>query len=272
MSETDTVRGEATTDVALEPLFYPANTLTRDAPIRWLRLGLNDLRQAPRLSLGYGAVVVGFLYLMTGLAWDAGNTLALFTLSIGSVLIGPVLAFGLYSISRQIEQGQTPRFGYCIRESQNHLRNELLFALVLLIILLVWARAASMVHIFFPLSEEQTWQAWLQFLAVGSAIGSVFAAIVFTASAFSLPMMLDRSTDAITGALTSVNAVLRNKGVMLIWAGLILGLMAVGVATALVGLVFILPLIGHATWHAYRETIQPAQSPAAAASTELGSV
>ena len=198
-------------------------------------------------------------WLLTGLALSGGNTLALFTLVTGLILIGPVLAFGLYSISRQLEMGLKPRLGFCIRESRTHMRNELLFALVLLVILLVWARAASMVHVFFPISEDLGTLGWLEFLAVGSAVGSIFAGIVFTAAAFSLPMMLDRGTDAITASLTSVNAVLNNKAAMLVWAALIFGLVLIGVFTAYLGLAVVLPLIGHATWHGYKETIKPAE-------------
>ena len=69
-------------------------------------------------------------------------------------------------------------------------------------------------------------------------------------------MMLDRGTDAITSALTSINGVIKNRGVMLLWAALIAGLVLVGFATAYIGLAVVLPLIGHATWHAYRETVQ----------------
>ena len=240
----------------VEPLFYPANKLGFDAPVRWLTLGWGDFRRAWRQSLAYGVGLVLLGYLVTALAWGEGNTIALFTLAVAFILAGPVLAFGLYSISRQLTNGREPRLGVCWRESRNHLRNELLFALVMLVVLLVWARAASMVHIFFPVGEELGVVGWLQFLAVGSAIGSVFAAVVFSASVVSLPMMLDRGTDAITSALTSVNAVVNNKGVMLFWAALIVGLVIVGFATAYLGLAIVLPVIGHATWHAYRETVR----------------
>jgi uncharacterized membrane protein len=255
MAEPGVIRPEGS-DEHIEPLFYPANRLELGAPLRWLALGFQDMRAAPGPSLAYGSVLVLVGWLLTWLALTDGNTLALFTLVTGLILIGPVLAFGLYSISRQLELGLKPRLGFCLRESKTHLRNELLFALVLLVILLVWARAASMVHVFFPISEDLGVVGWLQFLAVGSAVGAIFAGIVFTAAAFSLPMMLDRGTDAITSALTSVNAVLRNKGVMLVWAALIFALILLGVMTAYAGLAVVLPLIGHATWHGYKETIQ----------------
>lgn len=239
----------------LPPLFYPSKQLPLNAAFGWLYLGWNDFKRAPLVSLIYGFALVLFGYLLTALAWGDGNTTLLFTLVTGFILIGPVLAFGLYSISRQLELGLKPRLGYCIKESKSQLRNELLFALLLLVVLLIWARAASMVHVFFPLDGDIGWLDWAQFLAIGSAVGSIFATVVFTISAFSLPMMLDRNEDAITSALTSVAAVLKNKGTMLIWGLVVLGLTILGLATAYIGLAVVFPILGHATWHAYRETI-----------------
>ena len=248
-------------DEHIEPLLYPSNKLTFDAPFRWLRLGWQDFMRATAQSLAYGVGLALFGYLVTWLAWGDGNTLALFSLAVAFILAGPVLAFGLYSISRQLEQGRKPRLGMCLVESRNHLRNELLFALVMLIVLLVWARAASMVHVFFPISDDLGVMDWVQFLAVGSAVGSIFATIVFSASVVALPMMLDRGTDAVTSALTSVGAVINNKGVMLLWAALIVVLMLIGIMTAYLGFTLILPLVGHASWHAYRETVQNDSAP-----------
>lgn len=255
MSEPGVVRPEGAEE-HIEPLFYPANQLGFDAPLRWLRLGWHDLVRARNASLTYGIGLVLFGYLVTWLAWGDGNTLALFTLAVAFILAGPVLAFGLYSVSRQLELGREPRLGVCWMESRNHMRNELLFALVMLVVLLVWARAASMVHVFFPVGEDLDVLGWLQFLAVGSAVGSIFAMVVFSSSVVALPMMLDRNTDAITSALTSINAFLNNRGVMLLWAAIIVGLTLLGFATAYLGFALILPLIGHASWHAYRETVQ----------------
>ena len=258
MAQTDATPPERPAEEEhIEPMFYPANTLDLRAPARWLAKGWGDMKRAPRQSLTYGIFFVLFGYLMTWLAWGDGNTVALFTLTTGFILSGPAVAFGVYSISSQLEKGLTPRIGYCLQDSRDHLRNELLFALVLLVILLVWARAASMVHVFFPISEDIGFWGWVEFLAVGSAVGSIFAGAVFVASAFSLPMMLDRGTDAITSTLTSVNAVLQNKAVMVVWGAIIVAILAVGFATAYLGLAIGLPLIGHATWHAYREAIAP---------------
>ncbi|MCB1784983.1 MAG: DUF2189 domain-containing protein [Chromatiaceae bacterium] len=255
MAEPGVVRPDGA-DPQIEPLFYPSNRLDFSAPLRWLRLGWHDLNRARAQSLTYGTGLAVFAFVVAALVWSGGNVVALFSLGMAFILAGPVLAFGLYSISRQLELGREPRLGVCWSESRNHLRNELLFALVMLVVLLVWARAASMVHVFFPIGEDLGVVGWLEFLAVGSAVGSIFAAIVFSSSVVALPMMLDRGTDAITSALTSIGAVLNNKGVMLLWALMILALVLVGFATAFIGLVVVLPLIGHASWHAYRETVK----------------
>jgi uncharacterized membrane protein len=179
----------------------------------------------------------------------------------GFLLIGPVLAIGLYSFSCQIEQGRKPVFGYCMREGHVHFKDMLIFSFILLIVFLLWARAATAVHIFFPENAEYSIIDLATFLVIGTAIGAVFSIIVFTASAFALPMLMDRKTDAVTAVVTSVNAVLRNKKTMLIWAIMIVSFVAVGFLTFYVGFIVILPLIGHATWHAYRDTIDASEWP-----------
>lgn len=244
------------------PLVAPARTLDLTAPPAWLRLGWRDLRRAPRLSLGYGLTVVALSWLILLLTWRYG-TLALYLgLASGFIFLGPLLAMGMYSVSCQLEQGLRPRLGRCLREGRRHLANEMIFAVVLLVVFLVWARAASMVHVFFPVHAEPRWGEVALFLGVGSAVGAVFAALVFTFSAFSLPMMMDRKVDAVTAVITSVNAVLRNKGPMALWAAIIVGSVLIGFATALLGFALTIPLIGHATWHAYRQSIDAAAWPA----------
>ncbi len=255
MSDSE-IRGESEEAEAPLPLVAPANDLPLGAPIGWLRLGWADLRKAPLASLSYGVGLVVFSYLITYLVLSTGNHVMLFSLLTGFVLVGPVLAFSLYDISCQISKGKTPTLGHCALQSRKHLGNELLFAVVLILILLVWARAASMIHVFFPTDGNPTLGQFAAFLGVGSAVGALFAGFVFAVSAFSLPMMMDRKVDVVTAMITSVNAVLRNKGAMAVWATLIVGLTLLGFATAFVGLAVLMPLIGHATWHGYRETIR----------------
>jgi uncharacterized membrane protein len=99
------------------------------------------------------------------------------------------------------------------------------------------------------------------YLSVGSAIGAIFAVLTFSISAFSLPMIMHRRVDAVTAVITSINAVLRNKVPLMIWLAFIVAGLVIGVATAFIGLAVILPVIGHAVWHGYLETIDASEFP-----------
>jgi uncharacterized membrane protein len=235
------------------PFVAPCNKLTAGAPLRWIKLGWKDIRRAPKPSLLYGLALMLICYTVAILAYVLGSFIIMVALMSGFMFIGPVLAIGLYSISCQIQNGLNPVLGYCLREGKRHLGNEIMFAAILLVVFLLWARAASTVHIFFPEEAHPNWKDLALFLGVGTAVGALFSAVIFCASAFSLPMFMDRKVDVVTAMITSINAVLRNKGPMLIWATII-GLMCVlGFFT---GTLFVLlPIIGHATWHAYQETI-----------------
>lgn len=237
------------------PFVAPCRTLELDAPLRWLRLGWQDLKRAPRQSLSYGLVMMALSMAIAALTWRFGAIALYVGLASGFVFIGPVLAVGVYSISRQLAKGREPVLGYCLREGGHHIRELLVLGIALLVVLLVWARAAATVHVFFPAESNPELSQLLLFLGIGSAVGAIFAAIVFSATAFSLPMIMDRKVDAVTAAVTSINAVLRNKKPMLLWASMIGLSVLLGFATGLLGFAVLLPLVGHATWHAYEETI-----------------
>jgi uncharacterized membrane protein len=256
-------------DPAARPFVAPCRSLDPTAPLRWLRLGWADITAAPALSLGHGAVVAVLSLVISAIALRAGSYWALLVLLSGFVFVAPVLALGLYAISRQLAAGVEPTLAGCLAQQRRSLGNAMVFALALLVVFLVWARAGSMVHVFFPADEDRDHLQLLTFLAVGSAVGSIFALVSFAVSALSLPMLCDRDVDAVTAVVSSVNAVLRNKGPMAVWIALIVALVTLGFATAMLGLVVVIPLLGHATFHAYRETLDatgwplnPAQAPA----------
>lgn len=243
------------------PFVAPCRTLDMAAPLRWLRLGWDDMKRAPHLSLTYGLALMALSVAIAGLTWKFGTMALYIGMATGFIFVGPVLAVGLYSISRQLGKGLNPVMGYCLREGKYHVKELLVLGIILMVVLLVWARAAAMVHVFFPSEGTPDLKQMLPFLGIGSVVGSVFAAIVFSASAFSLPMILDRKVDAITASVTSINAVLRNKKPMILWGSLIALSVVLGFATAFVGFIVLLPLIGHATWHGYQETIDAAAWP-----------
>jgi len=240
-------------DPSSMPFAAPCKTLDMHAPFRWLGKGWQDIRIAPKQSLLYGALMMVLGYALAYMAYQMGNFIIMVALLSGSMFLGPVLAIGLYSISCQIQNGIQPVLGYCLREGRRHLGNEMVFAAILLVVFLLWMRATSTVHIFFPAEANPDWSDLALFLGIGTLVGAVFSAVIFCTSAFSLPMFMERKVDVVTAVVTSINAVLRNKAVMMLWASLIVLLSLLGFVT---GTLFVLlPLIGHATWHAYQETI-----------------
>jgi uncharacterized membrane protein len=259
---------QAVEDASALPFVAPCRTLDPKAPLRWVHRGWRDMWAAPRQSLTYGAIVVALSLALSLVAVEAGGYWELLSLVSGFILISPVLAVGTYVISIHLERGQKPSLRRCLREEQRAFGNLMVFALMLMVVFLVWARAGSAVHVFFPMSEPPAWSDYLTFFGIGSAIGSIFAAVVFSAAAFSLPMLVDRKVDTVTAVVTSVNAVLRNKPAMVVWAACIVLAVAPGFALLFMGrergaalawimlaLGITLPLIGHATWHGYRDTV-----------------
>jgi uncharacterized membrane protein len=245
------------------PFVAPCRRLRPGAPLRWLRLGLGDLRAAPAASLAYGVGIVAISLVVTGIGWRYGSGWMVIVLLSSFIFVAPVLAIGLYAISAQLARGERASLRRCLLEERAHLGDTAVYSLILMVICLVWVRAGSGVQIFYPDSGEPSPAELLVFFSIGSAVGSVFALVAFAASAFSLPMLLDRRTDSVTAVVTSVNAVLRNKRAMVVWIAIIVAAVAIGFATALLGLAVTMPVIGHATWHAYRETIDASAWPPA---------
>ena len=238
------------------PFVAPCRELSPWAPFRWLRLGISDLVQAPQHSMAYGLTVALLIGIVSLLAWFKGGQWIMYAMLGGFVFLAPLTCIGLYAISAQLERGQRPLMIRSARAAwQRHFGNEMIFTLALLVIFLVWARAAIMVSVFFPTEGTPSFQDWFFYLGFGSAVGAVFAAVTFSASAFSLPMIMHRDVDSITAIVTSVNAVLRNKRAMIVWLTIIVVSLLLGVVTAFVGLVVIVPVIGYAAWHGYLETI-----------------
>lgn len=249
------------TEEKLLPFCAKVNIVPINAPVKWVYQGAEDMRKAPAVSLAYGLALTILSILLTYLAWTFGALGLYLGMATGFLLIGPVLAIGLYSFSCQIERGKKPVFGYCMRQSRSRIKDMLIFSFILLIVFLLWARAATVVHIFFPENADYSIMDLAMFLGIGTVIGAFFSTIVFTTSAFALPMLMDRKTDAITAVVTSINAVLRNKKTMLVWAIMIVSFVITGFVTFFIGFIVFLPLIGHATWHAYRDTIDASEWP-----------
>lgn len=239
----------------------PCRDLTPGAPLRWLRAGWQDYRRAPGLSVFYGVAIMSVSIAVAALAWWLGRFALLSVLLSGFVFVAPLLAVGLYSVSRDLERGRAPALRHSFTLVSRVVGQAGVFALLLLVILLVWSRAGMMLYALIPLEAGDRW-ALVELLGIGSAVGAVFAALTFASAAFSLPMIADREVDMVSACVSSINAVLRNRLMALVWAALIVALTLVGFATAFLGLVVIMPWLAYSAWHGYREVIDGSAWPA----------
>jgi uncharacterized membrane protein len=234
-----------------------------DRPWLWLAAGWRDFMRAPVVSLSYGAAfsIAGYI-LIYGL-YATGMLYLILPVAAGFTLVGPVAAVGLYDVSRRLEGGKPITLGRALRAFVPCCGSVAAMGLVLMLFLLAWIRIAMLIFaLFFGDSEFQGvdfiqtvfFQPHsLPFVAIGTLVGAVLAAVVFTISAISLPMLLDRDVGVPVAVAASFQAVNKNPQAMALWAALIAGFTAFGLATLFVGLVVCLPLVGHASWHAYRD-------------------
>lgn len=236
-----------------------------DRPWAWLAAGWRDLVAAPDVGLAYGAVFAGFGLAITAGAWAAGVIYLTLPLAAGFILIGPILAVGLYDVSRRLSLGESPSTVQAVAAWRSNPTQIALMGMVLLVVFLFWIRVASLLFaLFFSKSalslgylirETLFSLNGISFLFIGSLIGAVLAVAVFALSAVSVPMLLDRPVNVFTAMATSWEVTRRNPKTMALWAGLIVLFAGVGLVTFYIGLIVALPLLAHATWHAYRDTV-----------------
>lgn len=236
------------------PLFAPCRKLSLNAPFGWLKKGWQDFRRAPWHSLTYGVIFAAIGWLLVYFSWTSTSYL-IAGLIVSLLLVGPALAFGLYDISQQLEQNREPSFSHERRKAIHEMGHELMLALLLSLVFLVLLILISMVMNLLATSGFAVAAAVPMSDTAFLVVAVIFGGLLFWVSSFALPMILDQDADATTAIATSLHAVWRNKSVLALWALLILALTAVGFATGLIGFVFIVPVLGYATWHAYRETI-----------------
>lgn len=232
-------------------------------PFHWLLLGGRDLLAAKGISVFYG-VCFWLMALVLGLVFRNKPEYSM-TIASGCLLVGPFLAMGLYEVSRRRERGLVPELGASLTCWDAHLRSMAMLVLVLVVLELLWGRASLVVFaVFFNTGMPSTTgviqaifnpENW-EFLAVYLLVGGVFAGLVYATAVVAIPMILDRDTDAISAAITSLEVVFGNTAVMLLWGLLISLLVAVALVPWGLGLVLIGPWLGHASWHAYRGSVR----------------
>jgi len=258
MSENDNPGSESVTNS-----FPVIRKIKASAIIGWLKAGIKDTRRGGLASLFYGVFFAGAGLLMHTVIIKAYWLLA--GLTTGFLLLGPFLAMGLYDLSRRMELGEPPKLAPTLTAWHQNLINVGIFAGVLVVVLLIWARSSMVIFALFFEGALPTFADVVLnvitfkqpiFTLVYFTIGGLFAAFIFAVSVVAIPLMADRNTDAITAAIASLLAVARNPAQMLLWALCIVILVGIGFATSFLGLIITMPIVGHASWHVYRDLVE----------------
>ena len=232
---------------------------------RWLARGWDDLWSRPAISLGYGLFVTVVSYILLGCLFYFDLAYLLLPLATAFMFGGPLLAVGLYEMSRRYDEG----LPFSLRDIIGAFRRAPLqiayMGLMLVLFALLWIRIATLLFALFFGSEMPplldlfaslflTAQG-VVFLSVGTAIGAALAFAAYSISVVSIPLLIDRDVDIMTATIASLVAIRDNFWPMMLWGWLVALMIGVAIALAFLGLIVIFPLVGHATWHAYRDTL-----------------
>lgn len=240
------------------------NTVEWSRPLDWLRRGWADLGRAKAPSLLFGAWTAAFGFALVVVAWRFAHLAP--ALLGGFLLVAPFVAIVFYALSRQIEQGEPVDGALAVFAWRRNTQSIALWGLVLVLALILWERVAAIVFALLyhgPAGDLGAFYAGalsagggLPLLVAFFGLGALFALAVFASGIVTAPMLLDRGVDVVTAALTSLLCCLRNPAAALFWAVLIALLTAVGFATLMLGMLVVFPLLGHASWHAYRDLVR----------------
>jgi len=232
-------------------------------PFHWLRLGWRDLVRAPFPSLLHGVLVAAGAWVILAVTLRYWYLLpGAFS---GFLLIGPILATGMYELSRRLESGDKPTVKDVLAAWRRGTRPLVWLGLLLVLAGTLWVLVSAVLFALFVQAPITGLESFVRHvvLSEGSnlfpvwiALGGVGASLVFAVTVVSAPMLLDRDVDMASALLTSVTAVGENPLAMALWATLIMLATGFAMLTLMLGFVLVVPWIGHATWHAYRDVVQ----------------
>lgn len=244
-------------------LALPVNKIEITTPFVWLKQGLNDITAN---SLFFGIVMSFAGFMLTYLVIDSGYIFMAIPLIAGFMLVGPFLAVGLYEISRRKDEGIDISLKDAITAMRHHPGQLAFMGLAMTILLMAWIRVATLIFALFYGQSAPNPNAFLDqifthpdlasFLIVGNGIGALFALAAFSISVISFPLLLERKTNIFTALATSAMSVRENFVPMMLWAAILVTLTAIGIFTAFIGLIFLMPLMGHASWRAYKDLVK----------------
>lgn len=239
-----------------------------------LAKGLRDFQSAPIYGLVFGALYAAGGNIVVLCAFALGVGYLAYPLAAGFALIGPFIAVGLYEVSRRRESGEPLSWDVVFSTIWAQGRRELgWMAFVTLFIFIIWMyQVRLLIALMLGLKSFSSLQEFLTvvtttpegwtFLIIGHVTGAVLSLVLYTLTVVSFPLLLDRDVDFVTAMITSVRAVVASPGPMIGWAAAVVILMIVACLPAFLGLLVVLPVLGHATWHLYRRIVVPEPDPA----------
>lgn len=232
-----------------------------------LTKGMSDFARASKFGLFFGGFyAAGGIALIYGI-FQLGKLWLAYPLVIGFALIGPFIATGLYEVSRRLETGKALDWrGVLSVVWEQHSRELGWMAFVMLFIFWIWMyQARTLVAVFFGsagfadfegfITAVFTTDTGLIFLLAGHVVGAIISLILFSITVISCPMLLDQEVDFVTAMVTSIRTVLRSPFVMLCWGSFVIVCVLLSTLPAFLGLLIVLPILGHSTWHLYRRLI-----------------
>lgn len=231
--------------------------------LQWLRRGWDDLWHVHGASLAHGALIA----LAGAVLLSLGSSHLYFIIAAVSayLLVGPIMTTGICELSRRRERGEDAGFDASLEALTRNPRGLFWFSALLAAMVLLWFVASEVMlqSVLQNPRPDFSRLLWGSFFDVGTraqllpyvASGALLAAIVFCLSAVAIPLIIDRHASATEAMWLSVRATAHNLPAMLVWSALIVALTAIGFVTLLLGMVVVAPLLGHASWHAYRDLI-----------------
>lgn len=256
--------GQVDDDIVEMPV---VNVLTFADLKTCLKQGISDFTHAPAYGLFFGSVFVfiGLFIMQSLFVWE--KTWLMYPMLIGFPFIGPFAAVGLYEVSRRREAGHALAWNKVLGVVRAQSSREIRWmAFVLLFIFWIWMYQVRLLIAlilgrmsFSTLGEffnvVMTTPEGILFLVVGHAVGAFFALLLFSTTVISFPLLLERDVDFITAMITSFKTVIASPVVMLSWGVLVTLSVMLSFVPAFLGLLVVLPILGHTTWHIYKKAV-----------------